>query len=171
MRDAYERLPEQKNWPLRPSELQSIGNDPLLLHPTNMPALKNFDYGIRCNFRVITIEVGLACETSTNRNLRSSPRAIAEITQDQAPASLVHLHTVLFSFFGGQVPRRSESLMGQTLQAPLHVEASAQTAMAVHREPEPGFHGPETVSVGGFAPLPHGLSRASRTRSASVCCI
>lgn len=59
-------------------------------------------------------------------------------------------------------------MLGQTLQAPLHVEASAQTAVVVDREPELGFNGPETVSVGGFAPLPHGLSRASRTRSASV---
>lgn len=64
-----------------------------------------------------------------------------------------------------QVPRRSESLMGRTLQAPLHVEASAQTATGSAREPELGFNGPQAVMVGGFAPLPHGLSRASRTRS------
>ena len=57
--------------------------------------------------------------------------------------------------------------MGQTLQAPLHVEASAQTAMGSAREPELGFSGPQAVTVGGFAPLPHGLSRASRTRSVS----
>lgn len=66
--------------------------------------------------------------------------------------------------FDGQVPRRSESLIGQTLQAPLHVEASAQTAVGSDREPELGFNGPQAVMVGGFAPLPHGLSRASRTR-------
>eukprot|EP00903_Cladosiphon_okamuranus_P007182 g6974.t1 len=63
-----------------------------------------------------------------------------------------------------KVPRRSESLMGQTLQAPLHVEAFAQTMTESSRQSELGFNGPEAVMVGGFAPLPHGLSRASRTR-------
>ncbi|CAM9603690.1 unnamed protein product [Ectocarpus sp. 12 AP-2014] len=54
--------------------------------------------------------------------------------------------------------------MGQTLQAPLHVEASAQTAVISDRETVLGFNGPPAVTVGGFAPLPQGLSRASRTR-------
>lgn len=54
--------------------------------------------------------------------------------------------------------------MGQTLQAPLHAEASAQTAITSDREPDLGFYRPEAVAVGGFAPLAEGLSRASRTR-------
>lgn len=61
-----------------------------------------------------------------------------------------------------QVPRRSESLMGRTLQAPLHVEASAQTA--VDREPELDLYRPQAVVVGGFGPLAHDISRAGRTR-------
>lgn len=70
----------------------------------------------------------------------------------------------------GQVPRRSESLLGQTLQAPLHVESSAQTTVGSDRDPELGFNGPQAVTVGGFAPLPHGLSRASRTRCTPLFC-
>lgn len=57
--------------------------------------------------------------------------------------------------------------MGQTLQAPLHAEASAQTAITSDREPDLGFYRPEAVVVGGFAPLAEGLSRASRTRCAA----
>ena len=57
--------------------------------------------------------------------------------------------------------------MGQTLQAPLHAEASAQTAVISDREPDLGLYRPEAVAVGGFAPLAEGLSRASRTRCAT----
>lgn len=64
-----------------------------------------------------------------------------------------------------KVPRRSESLMGQALQAPLLAEESAQTAVKSDREPGLGFCAPQAIAVGGFAPLVQDLSRASRTRS------
>lgn len=56
--------------------------------------------------------------------------------------------------------------MGQTLQAPLHAEASAQTVATPEHEPTLDFYGPEAVVVGAFAPLAQDLSRASRTRCA-----
>lgn len=87
---------------------------------------------------------------------------------------VVPLYVLLFSdlshmlllILDDQVPRRSESLMGQTLQAPLHAEASAQTALTPDREPELAFHGPQATMVGGVAPIAQDLSRASRTRCA-----
>lgn len=54
--------------------------------------------------------------------------------------------------------------MGRTLQAPLHVEASAQTTVVSDREPELDLYRPQAVVVGGFAPLAHDISRAGRTR-------